>query len=266
MEHKVLPLGLEPGDEQVHHQHAEHTDEGDALETQIEEARRQCEMDDPPPTFFKEGVIEDHQPEPEGQVVDFQRLDGRIGVHAAGFGKGDEAGDELAQAVGPEAVEHQNADIGDAHAVEGVVDGFAAEQIHRCAHRGKRDHVVEDGGTPAGHVVQLLEIQRPDKHGPRRHHHKGNEKDDVIFLDEGQSVEVSGDEQKTGGQADHGGLHQVLHEPGQAHAAVPEPDAHHGNVEQRQPERPLRRFPLQELCSSMLRKILPVSAAISPKE
>ncbi len=65
MEHKVLPLGLEPGDEQVHHQHAEHTDEGDALETQIEEARRQCEMDDPPPTFFKEGVIEDHQPEPE---------------------------------------------------------------------------------------------------------------------------------------------------------------------------------------------------------
>lgn len=77
MEHKVLPLGFEPGDEQVHQQHAEHTDEGDALETQIEEARRQREMDDPPPTFFKEGVIEDHQPEPEGQVVDFQRIDGR---------------------------------------------------------------------------------------------------------------------------------------------------------------------------------------------
>ena len=60
VEHEVPPLGLEPGDEQVHHKHPEHADEGDALETQIEEDHGQGKVGDPLPALFVEGIIEDH--------------------------------------------------------------------------------------------------------------------------------------------------------------------------------------------------------------
>ena len=196
VQEKALGQRLQPPDDEVHQDDPRHADEGDALEAQIEEQDRKGQVGGPLFPFLEQQVVQHHQPEAEGQVVDLQGLHRNVGVHTAGLGKSDEAGDEGAEAEAADRVEEEDAEVRPAHAVKGEVDDLAAEEVGRRADRCQRDDVVQNGRAAAGHIVQLLEIQRPDQHRPARHHEEGDDEDDVIFADGGQSTKIPGDEQE----------------------------------------------------------------------